>query len=84
MDKTITTEDLASSTDRVLAEVQGGETYTVISGGKAVAQIVPTRGRVATREEKARKDAAWGALLDHLDRQPALNLGPWSRDEGYE
>jgi hypothetical protein len=37
-----------------------------------------------TAEEKARRDKARTALLRRLKKQPALNSGPWSRDEGYE
>ncbi len=84
MDKTITTEDLAIRSDRVLADVQSGESFTVTSHGKPVARIVPAVEKAKEEDEKARKDAAWEALLARLDSQPALNLGPWSRDEAYE
>jgi prevent-host-death family protein len=80
MDKTITTEDFRNQPDNILKDVQGGESFTVTSGGKPVARIVPAE---AADDETARKDAAWTALLARLDQQPALNLGPWSREDGY-
>ena len=79
MDKTITTEDLASRTDRVIAEVESGESFTVTSNGKTVARIVPAQADVIASQKAAR-----AKLLEHLDKQPARNLGPWSRDEAYE
>lgn len=82
MDKTITTEDFRNQPESILKDVQGGESFTVTSGGKPVARIVPASG--TAEEETVRKDAAWKALFEHLDSQPALNLGPWSRDEAYE
>ncbi|HEY1632320.1 MAG TPA: type II toxin-antitoxin system prevent-host-death family antitoxin [Rhizomicrobium sp.] len=82
MDKTITTDDLANRTDSIFEDVKSGESFVVTSNGQAVGRIVPTASSVEA--EKTRKDAAWKALLEHLDQQPALNLGPWSRDEAYE
>jgi prevent-host-death family protein len=79
MDKTISTDDVNGQLDRVLKDVEGGSTYTITNHGKPVARIVP-----APEDEKARKDAAWKALLTRLHSQPALNLGPWSRDEAYD
>lgn len=81
MDKTITTEDFRNRPESILKDVQGGESFTVTSGGKPVARIVPASK--TAEEETARKDAAWKALLTRLDQQPALNLGSWSREDGY-
>jgi antitoxin (DNA-binding transcriptional repressor) of toxin-antitoxin stability system len=57
-----------------------GETVAITHRGRVVARIVPE----ANRQEKARRDAAFRALLDRLKKQPAMNLPRFSRDELYE
>ena len=81
MDKTISAAEANRQFSRVLREVrEQGATYTVTSHGEPVARIVPTQDA----DEKQRRDAAWKSLLERLKSQPALNSGPWSRDEAYD
>ena len=53
---------------------------TITSRGKPVAKIIPIDD-VAAREEweQARRE-----LEERLRRQPAMNLGPFSRDDAYD
>ena len=79
MDKLISAAEANRQFSRVLKEVRGGKSYTVTSHGEPVARIVPTVSN-AIEEQKLAKQR----LLARLRSQPALNLGPWSRDEAYE
>ena len=62
----------------ILRGVRDGRSYIVTSHGRPVARIIP-----ADRHEAAASGART-ALLDRLERQPAVNAGRWSRDELYE
>jgi prevent-host-death family protein len=80
MDKTISAAEANRQFSRVLREVrEEGATYTVTSHGEPVARITPPSK--PTAEERA---LAKERLLARLRSQPALNLGPWSRDEAYD
>lgn len=60
--------------------VADGEEVTITSRGKPVAKIVPIDDAAAQREwEEAKRE-----LFERLAKQPALNLGPFSRDDAYE
>jgi antitoxin (DNA-binding transcriptional repressor) of toxin-antitoxin stability system len=48
------------------------------SHGKPVARVVPY-----DPTEEARTEAR-ANLLQRLNRQPIINIGPWRRDEFYE
>jgi hypothetical protein len=37
-----------------------------------------------TKEELARRKAAKRALLERVAKQPAMNIGKWTRDELYD
>jgi prevent-host-death family protein len=79
MDKTITRENLSRQPDRVLKDVENGSSYTITNGGKPVARLVPEPSD-PIEAQKAAKDR----LLARLAKQRPRNLGPWTRDEGYE
>jgi prevent-host-death family protein len=80
MNKIVTASEANRSFSKLLKDVRKGHQVDVTSHGEVVARVVP----VMTAEEKARRDKARTALLRRLKKQPALNSGPWSRDEGYE
>ena len=82
MDETITAAEANRSFSRLLRGVQEGRTYLVTSHGRPVARVVPPDrdDEVALRL----RSAARQALFARLEKQAALNLGPWSRDEAYE
>jgi antitoxin (DNA-binding transcriptional repressor) of toxin-antitoxin stability system len=52
---------------------------TVTSHGEPVAKVVPI-----DHGDAAAKEKAWRALLKRLRHQPAMNAGPWTRDELYD
>ncbi len=78
MDRAISAADANRKFSSLLRGVREGHSYVVTSHGKPVARLVPAgqQGRVATATRKA--------LLARLRRQPAIDIGRWSRDELYE
>jgi prevent-host-death family protein len=80
MDKTISAAEANRQFSRVLREVrEHGATYVVTSHGEPVARIGPPAASTAAEKELAKQ-----RLLERLRSQPALNSGPWSRDEAYD
>ncbi len=78
MEKAISAADANRSFSRLLREVREGHSYVVTAHGTPVARIVPV-----DREDKARA-AAREVLLARLRGQPAIDIGPWTRDELYD
>ena len=82
MDETITAAEANRSFSRLLRGVREGNSYLVTSHGRPVARLVPP-GQDDESTRRFRK-AAKRALLERLAKQPALNAGPWTRDELYD
>ncbi|BBK29857.1 prevent-host-death family protein [Stella humosa] len=78
MDEPVSAADANRNFSLILRGVREGRTYVVTNHGKAVARILP-----AERDE-AVSAAARKALLEHLQAQPVLDVGRWTRDELYE
>ena len=82
MDKTISAAEANRQFSRVLREVrEQGATYVVTSHGEPVARITPP---VERAEPTKRRNKPEQRLLERLRSQPAMNSGPWSRDEAYD
>ena len=62
----------------LLRQVRRGRSFVVTSHGKPVARLVPVDegDQVSAR--------ARGLLLDRLQSQPVIDIGPGNRDELYE
>jgi prevent-host-death family protein len=80
MNKIVTASEANRSFSKLLKEVRKGGEIEVTSHGEVIARIVPA----TSAEDRARRDKAWKALLKRLKNQPAMNSGPWSRDEAYD
>jgi prevent-host-death family protein len=78
MDETISAAEANRRFSLLLRRVREGRSYVVTSHGRPVARIIP-----AGKDEKVRA-AARETLLSRLEKQPVLNIGPWTRDELYE
>jgi len=77
MEETISAAEANRNFSRVLREVREDRAeYVVTVHGKPVARIVPI--------EKSDRSAAWEALMARLRSQPAIDIGPWTRDELYD
>ena len=80
MDEIVSAAEANRSFSRLLRGVQQGRSYVVTNHGTPVARIVP----VDDEYDVAVRERAHKALLDRLRRQPAVDIGPWTRDELYE
>ena len=78
MDRIITATEANQRFSEVLRDVSSGESFTVTSRGKPVAEITPPKATKRPSKEDLR------ALWDEMDRYPPLITGPWTRDELYE
>ena len=78
MEKTISAADANRSFSRILREVREGQRYVVTSHGRPVARIVPADS------EHGSTRTARSSLLARLEAQPAVDVGPWRRDDLYE
>jgi prevent-host-death family protein len=78
MDEIISAADANREFSRLLRGVREGKSYTVTSHGKPVAKIVPVEKDTRSKQE------AFQRMLERWRNQPALNVGPWTRDELYE
>jgi prevent-host-death family protein len=74
MDQPIPAAEANRQFSRLLHEVRDGRSCVVTAHGKPVARIVPCTAA----------DAARAALLQRLAAQPAIDIGPWTRDALYE
>lgn len=80
MDELVTAADANRTFSRLLRGVQQGRTYVVTNHGKPVARIVP----MTEDDDEAARERAHAALVERLRQQPAVDVGPWTRDELYE
>lgn len=81
MERTVTATEANREFSRILGEVAEGETYIVTARGKPVARITPAKPDEA---HKAAREEAWIRFVKEAARQPAVNAGPWTREELYE
>jgi antitoxin (DNA-binding transcriptional repressor) of toxin-antitoxin stability system len=78
MDKIVTEAEASRSLLDILKGVCAGEIYVVTVDGQPGARIIPIVKNDVAREK------AWEALMRRLHSQPAINVGPWTREELYE
>ena len=78
MERIITATEANQRFSEVLREVSAGESFTVTSRGKPVAEITPPSAK--KRLTKTEMAAFW----DSMDELPEIVSGPWTRDELYD
>jgi prevent-host-death family protein len=76
MEKVIRATEANQQFSRILREVAEGNTFTVTTHGRPIARIVPAQAKGS--------EAAKRRLLEHLRSQPAVDIGPWTREELYD
>jgi prevent-host-death family protein len=76
VEKVIQATDANRHFSRILREVAEGDTFTVTSHGRPIARIVPAEAKGS--------EAAKQRLLEHLRSQPAVEIGPFKREELYD
>jgi prevent-host-death family protein len=81
MEKIVTDTDANKDFPKLLREtVENGDSFVVTSDGKPVAKLIPLVQDL-DREAAERKKAAF---LEYLRNKPAIDIGPWTRDELHE
>lgn len=83
MDVTISAAEANRGFSRLLRGVREGRSYIVTAHGRAVARVVPADGDEAS-EHRRQRSAALRALIERVRTNPAVEIGPWTRDELYE
>lgn len=78
MDKPVTSADANRRFSELLRGVRDGASYVVTAHGRPVARLSPVEG------ESRLRNAARDVLFARLGRQPATDIGPWTRDDLYE
>jgi prevent-host-death family protein len=73
MDKYVTATEANQRFSEILREVAEGESYTITSRGKPLAEITPSK----------KKDGDLKALVAFLKKQPVRLCGPWKREDLY-
>ena len=76
--RTVSAAEANRQFSHILREVRDGESILVTSHGTPVAAIVPVDREASTRVR------AKEALLSRLRDQPAVDIGPWTREDLYE
>lgn len=78
MSKTVSAADANRDFSKLLRNVRNGDSVVITNHGKPVAKIIPFVAHDPVR------DAAKQILMARLRSQPAIDIGPWTRDELYE
>jgi prevent-host-death family protein len=81
-EETISAAEANRAFSRLLRGVREGRSYVVTSHGRPVAKLVPANA--GEDVERRLRRAARKMLFERLAGQPALNAGPWTREELYE
>jgi prevent-host-death family protein len=76
MDRTITASEANQRFSEMLRDVASGDSFTVLSRGRAVARVTPI--------DHADRKAKFERLLEKVKSRPTIVTGPWTRDELYE
>ncbi|AEH89393.1 prevent-host-death protein [Mesorhizobium sp. LNHC221B00] len=78
MEEAVSAADANRKFSLILRGVREGQSYVVTSHGRPVARIVPAD------QQEGVVSRSRAALLSRLERQPATDVGRWTRDELYE
>ena len=76
MEKLIQATEANRHFSRTLREVAEGGTFAVTSHGRPIARIVPAEAKGS--------EAAKQRFLEYLRKQPAVEIGPFKREELYD
>ena len=82
MDETVSAAEANRSFSRLLRGVREGRSYLVTAHGRPLARLIPADSRDENTLRMRR--AARRALFARLEKQPAVDIGKWTRDELYE
>jgi prevent-host-death family protein len=72
------------SFSKLLRAARDGRRVIITSHGEPVAELTQIGLSERDRAERARRDAAHQALVEHLGSVEIRVVGPWTREELYE
>lgn len=76
MDKAISATDANQRFSEMLRDVGEGQSYTVMSRGRAVARVLPV--------DQEQQHRSMNGLLRFVRQLPVRHSGNWSRNDLYE
>lgn len=76
MSRTITATEANRRFSEILRDVADGESFTVTSHGRPVAELVPVERD--TRRQRLDR------LMTYLETLPIRHSGPWTREDLYD
>ena len=76
MDRAISASEANQHFSELLRDVAEGESFTVMSRGRAVARVLPV--------DRKREQRGIERLLDFVGKLPVRYAGEWSRADLYE
>jgi prevent-host-death family protein len=82
IEETVSAAEANRQFSRLLRGVREGRRYVVTAHGRPVARLVPAAE--GDPEEQQVREAALRVLLERVAKQPAIDIGRWTRDELYE
>jgi len=82
MERAVSASEANRNFSELLRQVEHGESVAVTRHGRVVARLVPSAA--FEEAERKRRAAAMRTMLDELAKQPVLNLGKITRDDGYD
>lgn len=78
MEKLVSAAEANRRFSKLLRSVRDGDSFIVTAHGRPVAKIIPVG------DDDSVRDKARELLLARLRSQPAIDIGPWTREELYE
>lgn len=78
MDRIVTATEANQRFSELLREVSAGESFTITSRGKPVAEITPPKVKMQSSKEELK------AMIARMHELPRLVTGLWTRDELYD
>lgn len=78
MSHTVSAADANRDFSKLLRDVRNGNSVVITNHGKPIAKIIPFEAGDRVRA------AARKILLARLRSQPAIDVGPWTRDELHD
>jgi len=76
MDKYVSATEANQRFSEILREVADGDSFSVLSRGRVVAEITPPKKRAKKKSTEE--------FLAELEARPTIVIGPWKREDLYD
>ena len=82
--KTLALAALGAPLRALLGDLEAGESLRIKDGDRTVATLVRDDFKLTPVTDEAEQERRHKAFMEELRARPALNLGPFNRDELYD